>query len=186
MENKKTFSPVVFDNVDPRIRDMMGSKQTEEKIYLILYTYRDRGEDEQNSFSITTGRIGCCEEIENILNSHDFVDIHNSVILVEIPVINSKGDGEWVMKHPDRAMTIYQFAKKMQVYFRDNFDIEDYNTENSEDDNDRDISNEEIAAHMRDNAKAVHTEAEIFEGSQEMADVYNQIMNDSQNHIKEN
>ena len=97
--NKQTWSPITFANVDPKII-ALGTKSSEEKLYLILYIYKEDG-DSFNSFELCQGRIECARTIERIILDHN-VDIHNSVIMVEIPAINAKGDAEWVMKNPDR------------------------------------------------------------------------------------
>lgn len=169
--NVAPWSPVAFAAIDPRIV-RLGNKSSEEKLYIILYNY-----EENNCFEICNGRIECCKTIERLLNSYS-IDIHNSVILVEIPAINSKGEAEWVLKHPEKAMSIYQFAKRMQVYFGENFDIEDYNYENNDPDNDRELTTEELREKMRNNKESIKSEADIFDGEQSLVDVYKEAMKD--------
>lgn len=180
MENnaneKKSWSPVQFDTVDPRIV-ALGTKSSEEKIYLILYVYREDGEN-MNSFDVATGRVECARCIERFVTDH-VVDIHNSIIMVEIPAINVRGEAEWVMKHPNKSMTIYQFATRFSAYFSEDFNIEEYNYQNDYGDSDeggtgREITMEDISAAI--NEKTVHTEAEVFDGSQELADAYREAM----------
>lgn len=171
--NKQTWSPITFANVDPKII-ALGTKSSEEKLYLILYIYKEDG-DSFNSFELCQGRIECARTIERIILDHN-VDIHNSVIMVEIPAINAKGDAEWVMKNPDRSMTIYQFAKSFSMHFSDDFDIEEYNYQNHDQETQSEITAQDISNAM--NVKTVRNEADVFEGSQEMADAYREAMKD--------
>lgn len=170
--NNKTWSPIAFAEVDPRIL-ALGTKSSEQKIYLTLYTYREDGEL-MRSFDISTGRIDCARAIERFILDHPSIDIHNSVILVEIPAINAKGEGEWVLKHPDKSMTVYQFANSFRMCFSDEFDIEEFNYQNEDNNEPREVTMGDIAASMKE--KTVKSEADIFEGSQEMADAYRQAM----------
>ena len=169
MNENVGFSPVVFSSVDPRI-EALGNKAAEEKIYLILYEYNVDGDLEQK-FKLCQGREDCYRTIENILNTIDNVDINKSVVLVEVPGINKNGNGEWLMKNPINAPSIYQFCKMVEKMFGDSaFDIDSYLNEPTEEDD----PVEDFKAVI--SGQAVRSEAEVFEGDQNMADVYNEAM----------
>jgi len=172
MNENQGFSPIVFSDVDPRIA-ALGNKSSEEKIYLILYEYMDNeiGDLEQK-FKLCVGREDCYRTIENILATIENVDINKSVVLVEVPGINKNGKGEWLMKNPINAPSIYQFCKMVEKMFGETaFDVDAYLNESSEEE-----SNpvEDFKAVV--SGQAVRSEADIFEGDQNMANVYNEAM----------
>lgn len=126
------FSPIVFDNIPAPIK-ALGGKSSEEKLYLVLYTCPS---DDSNGFILCEGRRDCYLSIARLLNTYT-VDIHNSVVLVEVPAVNKNGNGEWMMKHPYNASSIYQFCKAVESMFpNEDFNIDDYNYKNLEEDND--------------------------------------------------
>lgn len=128
-------SPITFDSVPAPIK-ALGTKSPEEKIYIVLY---NRTDEDSNGFIICEGRYDCYVSIERIVNTYP-IDIHNSVVLVEIPAVNKSNQGEWMMKHPANASSIYQFCKTVEMMFpgRD-FSIDDFNDKNLEDDNNPEV-----------------------------------------------
>lgn len=90
-------------------------KNPEERLYLIYYYADDpdnnRGE-KIKSFEEIKGRTKIYEFIKNMI---EYIDIHESKVLVETLTLND-------------AVSVYDFMKVISQYYEsDTFDIEDYN-----------------------------------------------------------
>lgn len=128
MENKPLTSPISITPVNPEIMKL-GARSPEKKIYIVLY---NRTDEDSNGFLYCVGRYDCYTSIERLLNTYP-IDIHESLVLVEVPAVNSKGSGEWMLKHPDNASSIYQFCKAVEGLFSNqDFCIDDFNDQNLE------------------------------------------------------
>lgn len=101
-----------------------STKSHEEKVYLFLYQVSIDGE-EHHIYEIVTGRTDAYESMKAMVGTND-VDIHNSYAIVEGRSI-------------EKMISIYEFAKAMEPLFKDNFDIEDYNTDD-DDSQDQDVN----------------------------------------------
>lgn len=175
MEEKKLFSPIVFEEVDPRIV-ALGTKSADEKIYLVLYERYDENGYKLSEFLLCKGRDDCYRSIDNLLHTYS-IDINKSVVLVEVPGINLKGKAEWFMKGISNALTIYEFCKATERYFGDAaFDIEEFVDGYEDKEEEKEITMEAMKEAM--NTPTAKTEAEVFGGNQELADIYNQAMKD--------
>lgn len=90
-------------------------KSSEEKMYLVYY-YADDPDSNSlekiKSFEELKGRTAVYEFIKGMI---DYIDIHESKVLVETLTL-------------DKAITVYEFMVGVsQFYPDDTFDIEDYN-----------------------------------------------------------
>lgn len=159
------ISPISFDSVPAPIR-ALGTKSPEEKIYIVLY---NRTDEDSNGFIICEGRYDCYVSIERIVNTYP-IDIHNSVVLVEVPAVNKNNNGEWMMKHPANASSIYQFCKTVEKMFpAHDFSIDDFNDKNLEADNDPEIPVTETDLRASySNAVASDADTEIAKSYQQM------------------
>ena len=129
-QNNMEFSPIAMDLTPAAIR-ALGGKSSEEKIYLVLY---NRADEDSNGFLLCEGRMDCYTSIDRLLHTYP-VDIHNSAVLVEVPAVNRKGVGEWMLKGIDNAPSIYQFCKSVECFFPNSeFSIDDFNDMPVEDD----------------------------------------------------
>lgn len=173
MEEKKLFNPIVFDEVDPRIV-ALGTKSADEKIYLVLYERYDEDGNKLSEYLLCKGRDECYRSIDRLLHTYS-IDVNKSVVLVEVPGINLKGKAEWFMKGISNALSIYEFCKVTERYFGDAaFDIDEFVDDNYNEKDEKEITMEVIKEAM--NTPIAKTEADVFGGSQELADVYSQAM----------
>lgn len=161
MEEKKLFNPVVFNEVDPRIM-ALGNKTPEEKTYIILYERILEDGDRVQEFKICIGRKDTYDEVVRLVTSYN-IDIHNSVVLVEIAAVDINGKADWFIKNPASAPSIYNFCLMMEKFFGTaEFNIEDYN--------DKPVEENTTPAYQ------VQSSA-VFEND-ELANVYNEAMKD--------
>lgn len=123
MSDKKLINPIVIMGENEkqeeikRIQREMAedpaaplSIHPEEKEYLLLYTGEYEGE-EIKSYEFIKGRTNIYEFIKNMI---ECIDIHESLVLSESVKISD-------------AISVYKFMKTFEEYFKDSFDIEDYN-----------------------------------------------------------
>jgi hypothetical protein len=124
---RELFDPLIMSPINPEIRALSAQKTFEQRLYLVLYYRKDENDETVSEFAPYVGRYACYTGIAELLNLYN-IDIHNSLILVEIPVINKSNKAEWVLKDPENAPSIYQFCKSVEVMFPAlDFSIDDYN-----------------------------------------------------------
>lgn len=125
--NQPLIDPlVVVDNglTDPLLPPDEPDKGFEEKKYLVLWVMNDDSSEYGNHFFIGTGRT---ETYYFLRDNISDIDIHNSYILVETKQTETKSNvRRWYMTSIDKAITVYQFLKKVQDNYHDGFDVEDY------------------------------------------------------------
>ena len=122
------YNPLEIDNkelIDPLLPPDDPDKSYEEKIYIILWYMNDDSSDYGSHFKICVGRTSTYDFIKANI---DDIDIHESVILTETKQTETKtGSQKYYMTNINKAITAYQFMKKIQDKYKDDFDIEDYN-----------------------------------------------------------
>jgi len=117
---------VTVDNglTDPLLPPDEPDKGFEEKKYLVLWVMNDDSSEFGNHFFVGTGRT---ETYYFLRDNISEIDIHNSYILVETKQTETKTQvRRWYMTSIDKAITVYQFLKKVQDNYHDGFDVEDY------------------------------------------------------------
>ena len=163
-ENNGMFSPISFKPMPEQIKQLLATKPSgsEDKMYIILYVHEDN-----QSFALAQGRMECYIMISRIMEMYPETKIHESVVLVEVPAVNRSGEGEWMMKHPHNATTIYQFCKTYEPLFPNiEFNIEGYN-----------VNEEEVSAEDNNNTTTgMQVDGIQLPGPNEMMDVYKEIM----------
>lgn len=109
---------------DPLLPPDEPDKGFEEKKYLVLWVMNDDSSEYGNHFFIGTGRT---ETYYFLRDNISDIDVHNSYVLVETKQTETKSQvRRWYMTSIDKAITVYQFLKKVQENYHDGFDVEDY------------------------------------------------------------
>lgn len=135
-KKKKMIEPIIFEDPNaPKqpspFKHDIRTKDTEEKVYIILYQLDDDLVEEtfQNIYTISRGRTPAYEDIQNKLQCGLNVDIHRSKVLVETKQVQaSTGDAHYYLLSIDDAISIYSFCKSIEGDYQNyNFDIENYN-----------------------------------------------------------
>lgn len=92
-----------------KIKEPEVIKDPENKLYILLYFFSDRNEDEI-SFSVQKGRTAMYEKIKELAEN---LDLYDSKVLVE--------DVSF-----DMAISVYEFMIYMEDKYDDGFDIRDF------------------------------------------------------------
>lgn len=97
--------------IDPNAQRSVGFivKNPEDKMYILLFYYSD----ECKEYEIVTGR----KEARHVARSYteEGADLKRSIILVEGNPI-------------EKSVTLYEFLKQMEKFFKDDFNVDDYVT----------------------------------------------------------
>lgn len=162
MSTKKPIEPIIFENKENKamfveddikqakfinpIEFDVNTKSFEEKLYIILYKLNlneknDLELDEyfENIYSICHGRTEAYSNIKNHLLSlsGEYIDIHKSKIITETKQTETdSGNRKYYLIPYEESISIYTFCKNVEDFYNsDSFDIEIYNTYNSDDEN---------------------------------------------------
>ena len=139
--------PIEDGLTDPLLPPDEPDKGFEEKKYLVLWVMNDDSSEYGNHFFIGTGRT---ETYYFLRDNITEIDIHNSYVLVETKQTETKSKvRRWYMTSIDKAITVYQFLKKIQDNYNDKFDVEDYDYTFEDNEENRDyISNNNMDFNM--------------------------------------
>lgn len=117
IENLRSELSVLRKKIKP------SDKPVEEREYIILHSLDG---DSQHDYDVVIGRTAAYEAIKQYCISDPSYDVNTSTILVE-------------SRYPELRISVYEFMKKIEGDYPDNFDIEDYNNIDPDDVNDPDI-----------------------------------------------
>lgn len=132
-KRKKVIEPIQFfdEPMQAPLPNDIRTKDTEEKVYIILYQLNEDDLEEmfQNIYVISRGRTPAYEDIQNKLESGLNIDIHRSKVLVETKQTQtSTNNRKYYLIGIDDAISLYSFCKSIEGDYNNyDFDIENYN-----------------------------------------------------------
>lgn len=134
------FIPNDPDEGKPKLQKLMDfdvpTKSFEEKIYIVLYRINGATVDDFDGlFDVRIGRTETYESIKTHLMSGMDIDIHNSKIITEVKLKDKNDDKKYFLIPFDECISIYAFFNSVSSYYSDDdFNIEDYNTSKTDND----------------------------------------------------